>query len=211
MNLYLSALRLDRQACHRLKIKDCYSLHRVVYDLFDDIRTAQEKRQDISSGIQWVDKGGDYHYRQLLILSDRLPRQTDVGELETKPLPPQFISYPHYRFCVCMNPTRRNNQTRRLEAVRGREAIADWFCRRTEQWGFQVEPRQLQVDGVQVLQFDAGENKSITLQQATLQGRLTVTQPDVFAQSFRQGIGRARTFGCGLLQIVPLIEPNFFD
>ena len=58
MALFASVLRLDRAASHALKITDTYSLHRVVYSLFDDVRSEEEKHACISSGIQWVDKGG---------------------------------------------------------------------------------------------------------------------------------------------------------
>ena len=39
-----SALHLSRSDVKALKITDAYSLHRVVYDLFDDIRTETEKK-----------------------------------------------------------------------------------------------------------------------------------------------------------------------
>jgi len=37
-----------------------------------------------------------------------------------------------------------------------------------------------------------------------LKGELYVIDSEQFKQSFRQGIGRGRAFGFGLLQIVPL-------
>jgi CRISPR system Cascade subunit CasE len=44
----------------------------------------------------------------------------------------------------------------------------------------------------------------VTHGSATLKGELYVTDSEQFKQSFRQGIGRGRAFGFGLLQIVPL-------
>lgn len=73
MTSYVSALRLDRPVIKALKITDLYSLHRVVYGLFEDVLNQEAKQSSESSGIQWVDKGSDHQYRQLLILSDRLP------------------------------------------------------------------------------------------------------------------------------------------
>ncbi|GAK82816.1 CRISPR-associated protein Cse3 family [Vibrio ponticus] len=91
--LFASVLRLDRAASHALKITDTYSLHRVVYSLFNDIRSEEEKRTSIGSGIQWVDKGGDARCRQILMLSDREPKQQvddQYGEVVTKCLPEGF-------------------------------------------------------------------------------------------------------------------------
>jgi CRISPR system Cascade subunit CasE len=43
----------------------------------------------------------------------------------------------------------------------------------------------------------------VTIAYATIQGMLRVTQREDFVKSFTKGIGRARAFGCGLLQLVP--------
>ncbi|WP_330982669.1 MULTISPECIES: type I-E CRISPR-associated protein Cas6/Cse3/CasE [Enterobacterales] len=210
MTLYLSALHLNSAACRKQKITDVYSLHRVVYDLFDDVRTEHQKQASVPSGIQWVDKGGDVRGRRLLILSDRSPNQPEYGELQTKVLPDHFLLHKQYRFSVCLNPASRDTKTHKLTPVRGREAIGAWFCQRTAAWGIEVDPRQLQVEDITLLQVDAGIHKYITLQQATLSGRLTVVDPERFKTSFTKGIGRGRAFGCGLLQIVPLTD-NFFS
>ena len=58
--LYVSALHLDRKAVKALKITDPYSLHRVVYSLFSDVRTDAEKHSHIQSGIVYADKAGEY-------------------------------------------------------------------------------------------------------------------------------------------------------
>jgi len=84
------ALRLDRAAVKALRITDLYSLHRVVYDLFEDVRTAAQKQASEPSGIQWADKGGEQHYRQILLLSDRQPKAGEHGEVESRPLPEGF-------------------------------------------------------------------------------------------------------------------------
>ncbi|WP_058914445.1 type I-E CRISPR-associated protein Cas6/Cse3/CasE [Entomohabitans teleogrylli] len=211
MTHYISVLRLDVSACRQLNITDGYSLHRVVYGLFDDIRSDEQKQSSVISGIQWVDKGGDARGRRVLILSNRPPKEPNVGELETRTLPEGFLSSHHYRFTVCLNPTRRDRGTHKLIPILGRDAIGAWFCQRASGWGFHVDPLQVQVDAIKVMRFDAGAQKNVTLQQATLSGRLTVVDLRLFKRSFMSGIGRGRAFGCGLLQIVPLPETVFFD
>lgn len=212
MALFASVLRLDRAASHALKMTDTYSLHRVVYSLFDDVRSEEEKHASISSGIQWVDKGGDTRYRQILMLSDRAPKQqvdNQHGEVVTKCLPEGFLDHDTYRFEVIVNPVRRDNQSKKLVPVKGREEIEQWFMSRAKaSWGFAVSAEQLQVENVRVLQFEAKHR--VTLQQAKLSGYLTVTDPEAFAHSAANGIGRGRSFGCGLLQIVPVIESPLF-
>lgn len=213
MSLIASVLHLDRRAVKALRITDPYSLHRVVYSLYPDVRSDADKYQSRPSGILYADHGGDHLGRKILMLADREPAQSvdgQYGEVHSKHLPEGFLSHGSYRFKVIVNPTRRNNASRKLLAVRGREAIADWFADRAKNsWGFRVEPAQLQVGSVEVQQFKDKQQRPVTIGQAHVQGLLHVSDPDQFASSFIQGIGRARAYGCGLLQIVPAIENPF--
>lgn len=213
MSLIASVLHLSRTDMQALKITDAYSLHRVVYSLYPDIRSDADKAASHSSGILFADQGGDFQHRKILLLANRPPAQQLAGghgEVQSRPIADDFLSHLHYRFKVIINPTRRNNRSRQIEAIKGRDAIAQWFLERAAQsWGFAASAEHLQVDKVQVLQFDAKEQRPVTLAQAHIQGQLTVTDPSQFARSFAQGIGRGRSFGCGLLQIVPLLDNPF--
>ena len=212
MNLFASMLNLDSEACKKLNIKDVYSLHRVVYSLFDDVRTDMEKSANISSGIQWVDKGGDALGRKILILSNRKPRdQIDDPYIHmvTKPMPENFLSHPRYRFEVIVNPTCRHPKSGKLVPVKGRGEIHTWFVRRSEDhWGFKVSQPHLCVGNIEVIQFQS--KHWITLQQAKISGYLDVVDAKDFSHSVNFGIGRGRSFGCGLLQLVPILGECLF-
>jgi CRISPR system Cascade subunit CasE len=186
-----------------LKITDAYSLHIAVYSLFDDIRTEEEKQKSISSGILYADKGGDFHGRQILLLSNRQPNLPEHGKLEMKKIADSFLDYKNYRFEVVVNPTRRENLSRKIIALRTREEIAVWFIEKAPQWGFEVSPEHLEVRDIVVKRFEKN-GQTVTQGQAHLFGRLTVSNKEKFVQSFQTGIGRGRAFGCGLLQIVPI-------
>lgn len=208
-----SVLRLNRRDVQALRINDAYSLHRVVYDLYDDVRSVVEKTASKSSGILYADQGGDARGRNILLLADRQPAATTQGghgEVESRPIADDFLEHEHYRFKVIINPTRRDSASRKLVPVRERKAIADWFEQRSQtSWGFVVETEHLQVDRVEVQQFAHKSGRQITIAQAHLQGVLRVTDRDRFIASFTNGIGRARAYGCGLLQIVPLNSHPF--
>lgn len=214
MNLIASVLHLTRKDVQALKITNPYALHLAVYKLFDDVRTSEEKQASCPSGFLYADLGGDYKGRKILLLSNRLPSSkidNNYGEVLSKPIPSDFLTYTHYRFKVIINPTKRNSQSRKLEAVKGRQAISEWFVQRAEtSWGFNASLANLQVDATNLLEFTGKNNHRITLAQTSIQGNLKVTNPEQFAQSFTQGIGRARAFGCGLLQLVPIVT-NPFD
>jgi len=206
-----SALHLSRADVKALKITDAYSLHIAVYSLFDDIRAEDEKKKSVPSGILYADKGGDARGRKILMLSNRQPNLPEHGELKIKKITDRFLDYGNYRFEVIVNPTKRDNKTGKLLAIKKltddeestRQKIAKWFIDKAPQWGFTVSPEHLEVREVEVKRFKKGGHE-VTQAQAKVLGRLTVTDKTTFVQSFQNGIGRGRAFGCGLLQIVPL-------
>lgn len=212
MSMIASVLHLDRPAIQALRITDAYSLHRIVYSLYDDVRAEAEKRQSAASGILFADQGGDVRGRQILLLADRTPQPCvdgRWGEVNSKPVPAAFLSHDTYRFQVIVNPTRRANASRKLVPVRGREAIAAWFVERAaHSWGFAVDPPHLQVEQVRVQRFRDKHQHPVTLAQAHVRGLLRVADRNRFSVSFRQGIGRGRAFGCGLLQIIPVVRTH---
>lgn len=206
-----SALHLSRADLKALKVTDAYSIHRVVYSLFADIRSEADKQKSLPSGILYADKGGDFHGRKILILSNRQPNLPEHGELTIKKIADSFLANSHYRFEVVINPTKRDNTTKKLVAITAlsgddtstREKIADWFVNKAPQWGFTVSPAHLEVREIDVKRFQKN-GQTITQSQAKLIGRLAVTDQAKFVQSFQNGIGRGRAFGAGLLQIVPI-------
>lgn len=209
-----SVLFLDRAAIKALRITDPYSLHRVVYSLYEDVRADDEKNSSRSSGILYADLGGDFSGRKVLLLADRSPAdciEGQYGEVQSKNIADTFLDHDRYRFKVIVNPTRRDNASRKLLPVKGRQEIGQWFTERSEaSWGFRVFPENLQVDKVEVLNFKGKKTNQVTIAQAHVQGQLEVTDRYRFRNSFSFGIGRARSFGCGLLQIQPISEPNIY-
>jgi CRISPR system Cascade subunit CasE len=203
--LIASVLRLTRSDIKALRIADAYALHRVVYSLFEDIRGAAQKQASTPSGILYADKGGDFDSRRILILSNRPPKpDPGFGEIDSRPIPADFLQHAGYAFEVIINPSKRDRQTGKTVAVRGREAIAQWFAERAPQsWGFEVEPARLQLESLSVQTF-AKDGQTVTHGGATLKGILHVSDRECFKRSFRLGIGRGRAFGFGLLQIIPL-------
>jgi CRISPR system Cascade subunit CasE len=208
-----SVLHLDRRAVQALRITDPYSLHRVVYSLYDDIRDGIAKASGASSGILYSDLGGDARGRKVLILSNREPANcvdNEFGAVQSKTISDQFLGHKLYRFKVVVNPVRRESATKKTIPIKGREAIAKWFTERAQtNWGFTVDPQQIEVNKIDVLQFKDKASRQVTLAQAHIQGLLTVTSIERFTQSFTHGIGRGKAFGCGLLQITPVQETPF--
>jgi len=116
-----------------------------------------------------------------------------------------------------LHPT--TNQTARAESPdrkrslrlgqRTAEHQLEWFLKRCSdgagQWGFTVGSRtepSVALVGRQMLQFNRRrEEPPVTLNTATFQGHLTVTDVDLMRQSLVAGIGSGKAYGCGLLTL----------
>jgi CRISPR system Cascade subunit CasE len=203
---YASVLQLDRRDVQMLRIHDAYALHKVVYGLFEDVRDTSAKMSGQSSGILYADHGGDMHARKILMLSNRKPHQTpQFGTVQTHAVPQDFLNHGCYAFDVIVNPAKRSQQTGKIIAIKERDEVAVWFATRASQsWGFKVNTEHLQVNELCVQSFEK-EGIIVTHGSAHLRGELSVTDHDLFKNSFMYGIGRGRAFGFGLLKIVPAI------
>ncbi|MFQ5752396.1 MAG: type I-E CRISPR-associated protein Cas6/Cse3/CasE [bacterium] len=192
-----SALRLSRADCKALDIKDAYSLHKTVYSLFP-------KQNGQVRDFIYADKGGDWSCRRILILSTRKPEIPEFGEIESREVSEPFLQWDNYGFEVTANPTRRNGPSKKTTPIKGRENLHKWFIQKAPTWGFDVEPESLQISKIGVVSFDRDKSITQTHGTATFIGKLKVIDRQVFIKSFKQGIGRAKGFGFGLLQIVPI-------
>ena len=146
------------------------------------------------------------------MLSNRPPQSNPChGVVQSKEVPPSFLEHNRYRFEVVLNPCRRDSQSRKMIPLKTRESILEWFQSKSlDQWGFDLNPLSLDVSRVKVLRFQKSKDHLVTLGQATVQGELVVQDRSQFQKSFEQGIGKSRTFGCGLLQVVPMIHTSLF-
>ncbi|MCL2029387.1 MAG: type I-E CRISPR-associated protein Cas6/Cse3/CasE [Deltaproteobacteria bacterium] len=203
--MFASLLNLSIQDMARLRIKDAYGIHRVVYDLFDPLRgNTADGGRSASSGILYADRGLKKGWREILIVSDRSPRPAVGVRLETREIPEKLLGFPSYRFEITINPVKRDRASGKLVPLRTREAVIEWFAAKAPGWGFEPAAGHLEVESMNVAQFE-NKGQRVTLGQATLTGLLQVRDAARFAQSFTHGIGRGKAFGCGLLQIVPAV------
>lgn len=197
-----SLLTLNRTECQTLKVTDAYSVHRVVYSLFP---AQKGKTRDFL----YADKGGDFHGRKILILSKRRPDPFPFGRVESKEIPSAFLDHSVYGFEVRMNPTKRDKPSGKTVSVRGKEPLLSWFCEKAPStYGFEVlKDRQgtllIQVQGIGVQRFEKDETE-VVHGEAVFIGKLRVIDRGLFKKAFEEGMGRAKGFGFGLLQLVPL-------
>jgi CRISPR system Cascade subunit CasE len=222
--IWLSQLPLNpRSRAVRQDLRDCNGLHRTLMRLFPAVEQSAARQA----------LGVLYRLEQLrsgalrLLVQSALPPQFDKlpeGYLETLPgLKPlehldQLIQPGRLlRFRLRANPTRAidtktrpdgtKSNGRRVE-LRGEQDCLAWLHRKGEQHGFRVlacrvdagaaDPRRVngKVEG-----HKAGT--SITVASVQFDGILKVTDPALCVAAIQFGIGRAKSYGQGLLSLAP--------
>jgi CRISPR system Cascade subunit CasE len=201
--MYLSQLVLNHQQnlVHR-ELGNAHKLHQRIMQAFPDEQREQPRQE-------W-----NILYRQepdsytVLVQSDIEPDWVRLppGYLVKHPIKPidysaiQFLPDQLFQFRLKANPSKRDNQTRKLIGLFRRDDQLVWLERQADKHGFVVS-------GVDVLPapnvFGIKEKgtKPITIHTIFYQGVLHVTDPERSTQALQQGIGRGRSYGCGLLSI----------
>ncbi len=172
---------------------DEYTLHKLIYSLFPG--TQRE--------FLYVDHGGDYQSKSILIISKNFPEETDIGNLESKVISEKLFSFEQYRFEVKLNPVKRESGKKTFIPILGEEQLCNWFLTRQREWGFEVDPLSLEVSDMGLQKIKKGDN-TILHNKAIFKGVLQVVDREKFIHSFTKGIGRGKSFGFGLFQIRPI-------
>ncbi len=193
---YLSRYQLSIPETRLLKLTDSYSVHSLVYSLFGNF-------PENSRSFLFADKGNLRGIRTIMILSSILPTIPSTGKLQIKEIPERFLQRNKYLFEITVNPVKRNKSTGQIYVIHKND-VDDWFRAKSTKLGFNVTHSELKKFSVDKFnkKFN-GELLDVTIAKATLTGTLSVSDPDIFASTVFNGIGRAKAFGCGLLQIVP--------
>ena len=82
-----------------------------------------------------------------------------------------------------------------------KEAACNWLTTRAEECGFHLDLDKLTLEGYRAERFARRGGKFGTLGVFDLKGALTITEPNSFLTRLRQGFGRGKAFGCGLMLI----------
>ncbi|MBE6426876.1 MAG: type I-E CRISPR-associated protein Cas6/Cse3/CasE [Planctomycetaceae bacterium] len=201
--MFLSRLTLTLQDHRAFRITDDYSIHRVVYSLFPENADAGR--------ILYADRGMRNAFHTILILSKIRPvcSPETPQNIETKEIEPGFLKHSRYAFEILLNPVRSKSHTKQLEPIKGEILQYEWFLEKAAANGFTLTPEdksRLVIHSEQTLTFrqkDTPERK-VTHHRVRFSGTLTVSDPELFQKAFEQGIGRAKAFGFGMLQLVPV-------
>ena len=151
------------------------------------------------------------------------PMRVQWESKDYTPLPSRIAVGQHWQFRLRANPVRkarvdkgrnpRANGEGIVGKLQGHVTVSqqrDWLVARAQTHGFSILPDDNGDPSVTVSQRHQErfkrEGRTVTLSTAVFDGRLTVTDADLFRRTLCHGLGRAKGFGCGLLTVAPIRE-----
>ena len=221
--MYISRIRIKRGPelfqFTRSDIKDSlYAAHQLLWKAFPKDPEAKRDflfRQEDHNGLPCF-----------FVVSSRRPTNDVMFQIETKDYAPQLATGQQLAFSLTANPViarktegkknsakhdvwmdaKREAKELRLE---GEKLIAHcenqakrWLTSRAEALGFLIEDKHLVVDRYFQHQFyRRKKGRSLRFSSICYEGTLTVLDPDLFLNMLHEGIGRSRSFGCGLMMV----------
>ena len=201
--------------------------HRLIWTVIPpDVRTEVEQSRTAGtpkSAFLWrADRQRGRNY----LLGPKPLEDSPFFTIETKPFVPALSLGNKLAFDLRLNATvdRKVGEDGRGKAVRQRcdvamdllkeeakpdragsrmqlaeKAAYDWLTTRATEHGFHLD--KLRLEGYRAERFARRGGKFGTLGIFDLKGALTITEPNSFLARLRQGFGRGKAFGCGLMLI----------
>lgn len=233
--MFISRVPLNaaREGARQL-ITSPYRTHAAVESAFPpgSVRDGEEGR------ILWrLDTLSQDHSVWLYVVSPQAPDFTHIIEQAGWPMQVQWESKDYtpllshivvgqqWQFRLRANPVRkaRVDKGRRpkpngggiVGTIQGYVTVEqqrDWLIARSGANGFEILSDDTGDPSVIVSQRHRErfkrDGQMVTLATAVFDGRLTVTDADLFRNALCHGIGRAKGFGCGLMTVAPIREPR---
>ena len=201
--MYLTKLELNNRDRAVLNdLGNAHKLHQRIMQAFPDEERENARadwnvlfRQEPESGVVLVSSAieGDWNRLPSGYLSQHLSKPFEVEKTLFKV--GQLL-----QFRLKANPSKRDNQSRKLIGMFHEADQLEWLSRQGDRNGFEVK----EVDVIQTPNVFGrkGEGKApIRLATVLYQGVLEVTEVDRLISALQQGIGRGRSYGCGLLSV----------
>jgi CRISPR system Cascade subunit CasE len=198
-----------------------YTLHQAICQLFSE---HPNQKRDFLYRLDMTNR------RPLIYsVSARLPQQhTGIWNIESKPYTPQIRVNEKLAFVLRVNPVvskrDEDNRQHRHDVVMdlksnlkkeikppvtmpsineiAHQAGGEWLSRRSEVNGFSIDKDRIRSDSYHQEKFVKKRGGKV-IQYSTLDitGELSVTDPDLLLEKLNQGIGPAKSFGCGLMLV----------
>jgi CRISPR system Cascade subunit CasE len=207
--MYLSKLVLnERDRKVRSDLSNAHNLHRSIMQAFPDRHLEMPRadwnilfRQELDSDVILVQSDAELKpdWTQLpqgyLVNHVVKPFDLQANRLKTGQI---------FQFRLKANPSKRDKQSGKLVGIFHPPDQEAWLSRKGTQYGFGIETIDV-IPTPNLYGTKVKGNPPMKIFTVLYQGTLQVSNPPLFFEAIRQGIGRGRSYGCGLLSIAKLI------
>jgi CRISPR system Cascade subunit CasE len=225
--MFLTRMQINpRRRGARKLIGSPHAMHAAVSAGFPDARPTERGR------VLWRLDAHSAERTFLFVASPEPPDFTHIAEQAGWPTTQTWATHPYdpflsalaagqrWQFRLTANPVhaaRRPEwtETKPLGHVTVKQQ-ENWLIERAPRLGFALAPAgvesgeadvDLAVIDRAVRRFRRGGD-TVTLATATFEGQLEITDPALLRAALSRGVGRAKSYGCGLLTLAPLPRPG---
>jgi CRISPR system Cascade subunit CasE len=201
--MYLSKLVLNgRNLTVQKDLSNAHKLHQRIMLAFPDEQRDRPRedwnvlfRQEPDSDVILVQSEIEPVWTKLPdgYLSDRAVKQIEI-EAE------QFGVGRILQFRLRANPSKRDNQTKKTIGLFHQPDQLAWLERQAERCGFALHGVDV-IPSPNVFGIKSNGSSPIRITTTLYQGILEVREPSQFLTAVQQGIGRGKSYGCGLLSV----------
>lgn len=202
--MYLSQLTLnERQPLVHRELGNAHKFHQRIMQAFPDEAERDSPRKD------WHILFRQEPDRDVVLVQSEIEpdwAKLPTGYLSDFKVKPVNLTADHlavgraFRFRLLANPSKRDNTTKKTIGFSRRPDQLAWLERQSDRCGF----RLLGVDVMpspNVFGIKQKGTAPVRLTTALYQGTLEVTDANAFLRVVQQGLGRGKSYGCGLLSL----------
>jgi CRISPR system Cascade subunit CasE len=201
--MYLSKLILnERDRTVQRDLSNAHALHQRIMLAFPDEQRDHPRndwnilfRQEPDSDVVLVQSEIEPVWTKLPngYLSDRAVKQIELEAV-------QFGVRRILQFRLRANPSKRDNQTKKTIGLFHQADQLAWLERQAERCGFTLHGVDV-IPSSNVFGIKGNGSSPIRITTALYQGILEVREPSQFLTAVQHGIGRGKSYGCGLLSV----------
>lgn len=211
-NLLLNKIIIDAVKCPPSHYPyNLWKTHSFVYSLFGRLDGDRILWADESERLRMNLGAGKY----ILVLSSSEPKLPDAYKawchIRSVEISEHFLSHHNYAFTLLANCTRTALSAKRSRtAITDRSELEKWLALKLAAGGCRLMSCELTDRRAIRILHDGKEHKIdsqrgvITLNACSFRGCFEVKDTEAFKELFSKGIGRAKAFGFGLLQLLPV-------
>ena len=197
--MYLTKAIIPKVELVERQANGLYGWHKLVWSFFRPPGATVADLRDFLFRADYCPDGVCF-----LVSSQRQPTKPewlDSQNWNAKSIAPDFQARRIYRFSVRANPTKDVDQKR--QPLRNRADRLEWLKQIGQRSGFEVENDFVRIGNGIPTPLEKTDGTKFTISLVDFDGFLRITDVEKFRLVYAKGFGDSRSFGCGMLLVMP--------